>query len=119
MTSRLDFESIATFKLHIVVLDNGFPQMTATSVVTIDVTDVNEAPYDVTINVTAVDEHTEEGLSDTETGSVIGRITILDPDNPLNPEKNNYSLQILRNPSFSTLDCFEVEERGRDETGKL
>ena len=71
-TTALNFETTPAFALTVQVTDNGTPNLSGSATVTINLTDVNEAP---TVNAAtfAVNENSANGAS-------VGTVTVTDPD---------------------------------------
>lgn len=69
----LDFESKAEHNVIVQVTDSGAIRLSAIFVITVDVTDVNDPPRDVSISVNKV-------LEDTEVGKIIAKLDATDDD---------------------------------------
>lgn len=67
-TALLDFEALPTYNLTVTVSDNGNPALSASAAVTVNLTDVNEAPF-LGPHAFAVNENSPQG---TFVGKVIG-----------------------------------------------
>lgn len=78
--SAVDFEANPQFTLQIQVADGGSPSLTATQNVTVNVTDVNEAPSVTAGQTFTVNEHTANS-------TVVGTVVATDPDSTA-PNKN-------------------------------
>ena len=72
--SVLDFESIQSFYLTVAVTDNGVPSMSSSAIITVVLTDINEAPTVLTSQVLTVQEHSPVGTQ-------LGAVQATDPDN--------------------------------------
>src|SRR6185436_1522047 len=71
-SAALNFETTTSFTLNVTVADNGVPVLTDTAVITINVTNVNEAPV--------VDDQTFTVAENTANGTTVGTIVATDPD---------------------------------------
>ena len=71
-SAALDFETTPTFSLTVQVTDNGSPALSGTATVTVNLTNVNEAPV-VTPATFAVAENSANGTA-------VGTVTVTDPD---------------------------------------
>lgn len=69
----MDFESKAEHNVIVQVTDSGAIRLSAIFVITVDVTDVNDHPRDVSISVNKV-------LEDTEVGKIIAKLDATDDD---------------------------------------
>ena len=56
-TTSLDYESLRSYLLTIQVIDNGNPALSGSATVTVNVTDVKEAPTNLTLSKTAIAEN--------------------------------------------------------------
>jgi hypothetical protein len=73
-SSKLDYESQTTsYPLTIAISDDGQPVATSTITATVNISDINEAPKDLTLSSTTVEKHKK--------GAIIGQIMVNDPDN--------------------------------------
>jgi hypothetical protein len=68
----VDFETTPSFSLTVAVTDNGSPPATGTAAITIDLTDVNDAPV--------VDPATFSVAENSATGTPVGTVTFTDQD---------------------------------------
>ncbi|PIB35056.1 hypothetical protein BFP72_06425 [Reichenbachiella sp. 5M10] len=70
---ELDFEAQSSFDLRVRVTDDGLGGLFAEEIITINLTDVNEAPvgYDISSNMSAF----------VENGYVLGALSVTDPEN--------------------------------------
>src|SRR6185436_10126742 len=71
-SALLNFETTTSFTLNVTVTDNGVPVLTDTAVITINVTNVNEAPV--------VNDQTFSVAENTANGTTVGTIVATDPD---------------------------------------
>ncbi|MEE8227986.1 MAG: S8 family serine peptidase, partial [Kiloniellales bacterium] len=71
--AALDFEATPSFALTVQVTDNGTPALSDTATVTVDLTDVNEAPTGITLSNDTVAENFA-------VGGTIGTLSAVDPD---------------------------------------
>lgn len=69
----LDFERQSDYNLTLSVLDNGKPTLTATFVINIQLTDVNDVPRSLSISANKVQE-------DTEIGTIVAKLNAVDDD---------------------------------------
>jgi VCBS repeat-containing protein len=83
--SSVNFEASPTFALQVRVTDGGSPALSATQIVTISVTDVNENPIVPVGQVFSVDENSPAGTT-------VGTVQATDPD--LNPPNNTLTFSI-------------------------
>ncbi|MEM9644331.1 MAG: cadherin domain-containing protein, partial [Planctomycetota bacterium] len=74
---KLDFESVTSYTLEIQVVDSGTPPAAGLGTVTINVTDADELP---TLNNT-----TYTTTEDAAPGTVLGTLTVTDPDSTATP----------------------------------
>lgn len=73
--ANLNFEDVASYTLNVRVRDNAANPASATATMTINLTDVNEAPTALTLSTTAIEED-----ADTDGGLVVGTLALTDPD---------------------------------------
>ncbi len=71
-SAALDFEATPSFALTVEVADNGTPALTDTATVTVNLTDVNEAPTGISLSSTTVAENAA--------GATVGTLSVTDPD---------------------------------------
>jgi VCBS repeat-containing protein len=71
-STALNFETTPSFTLNVTVTDNGTPQLSDTAVMTINLTNVNEAPV--------VNAATFTLAENSPNGTVVGTVTATDPD---------------------------------------
>ena len=71
-SAALNFEGISTYSLDVRVTDNGSPQLFSTAVVTVQLTNVNEAPTVTPATMTVVENPV--------LGNIIGFVVASDPD---------------------------------------
>jgi len=69
--SQLDYKTTPSFALEVEVEDTGF--LTDTATITIDINDVNEAPMDIALDSSDVDENQPAGTT-------VGNLSTSDPD---------------------------------------
>jgi Cadherin domain/RTX calcium-binding nonapeptide repeat (4 copies) len=72
-SSLLNFEATPSFTLNVTVMDNGTPQLSDTAVITVTLTNVNEAP---TVNAAGPFSLAENSAN----GTAVGSVTATDPD---------------------------------------
>ena len=82
-----DYETKSVYTVLINVTDNGVPRASSVSSILVNVINVNEAPTDMMLSRTDIDENSIEG-------SVVANITVIDPDDVLN-KSGNYHTCIL------------------------
>lgn len=73
VTGGLNYEKKKSYNVYIRCLDSGNPPLSVGKTVQIDVTDVNEPPYDITLSNNEVAENA--GIV------TVGRLDTADPDN--------------------------------------
>lgn len=73
LTGDLNYEKKKSYSVHIRCHDSGNPPLSVDKLVQIDVTDVNERPYDITLSNNEVAENA--GIV------TVGRLDTADPDN--------------------------------------
>lgn len=73
LKAAADFETKAKYEINVIATDNGNPALSATKAVTVNVTDVNEAP---TITSAATAAVAENAVATTE----VYKVTATDPD---------------------------------------
>ena len=73
--SFLDFETTPSFPLTVRVQDSGSPAEAGTNTVTVNLTNVNEAPTDLSLSSTSVNENAVSGTT-------VGTFSTTDPDVP-------------------------------------
>ena len=73
VTGGLNYENKKSYHVYIRCFDSGNPPLSVDKIVQIQVTDVNEAPYDITLSNNEVAENT--GIV------TVGRLVTADPDN--------------------------------------
>ena len=71
-SAALNFETTPSFTLNLIVTDNGTPILSDAAVITINLTNVNEAPV--------VDNQTFSVAENTANGTTVGTIVATDPD---------------------------------------
>ncbi|MDQ3955843.1 MAG: Ig-like domain-containing protein [Actinomycetota bacterium] len=69
----VDYETTPSFALTVTVADDGSPLKSDSETVTIDLSNVNEAPTDITLSATSVAENTD-------VGTAVGSFTVTDQD---------------------------------------
>ena len=69
----LDFESTPSFRLSVRVTDNGTPPLSDSASITVNLTNANDAPTDLTLSSTSVAENQASGTT-------VGRLAAIDPD---------------------------------------
>lgn len=72
-SAALDFEKTRKFTLQVLVTDSGGPNLSAAAAVTVNLTNVNEAPTDILLSASAVAENRPAR-------STVGTLSSLDPD---------------------------------------
>ena len=73
VTGGLNYENKKSYRVYIRCFDSGNPPLSVDKIVQIQVTDVNEAPYDITLSNNEVAENA--GIV------TVGRLDTADPDN--------------------------------------
>lgn len=73
VTGGLNYENKKSYRVYIRCFDNGNPPLSVDKIVQIQVADVNEAPYDITLSNNEVAENA--GIV------TVGRLDTADPDN--------------------------------------
>ena len=71
--SALDFEATPTFSLTVQATDNGSPVLSSSATVTVNLTNVNEAPTDIALSNAIVAENLPSGTA-------VGTLSTTDPD---------------------------------------
>jgi hypothetical protein len=73
-SASLDYETIPFYTLKIIAVDSGTPSYNYTGYVNVSIIDVNEQPTNVSLNGSEVNENSPSG-------TVVGTLFVLDPDN--------------------------------------
>jgi Ca2+-binding RTX toxin-like protein len=69
---RLDFESGSTLTLDVTAIDDGNPAQSFTQSLTLNITDVNEAPTEIRL--------LNDRVAENSAGAIVGQLEALDPD---------------------------------------
>ncbi|WP_088891945.1 VCBS domain-containing protein [Leptolyngbya ohadii] len=93
----LNFENPAdkTITLTITATDDGTPANAATQTITVSATDVNEAPFNITLDNLLLNENTPAG-------TLVGRLGAEDPEN------NPIAFTIANNPFYEIVNGTEI-----------
>ncbi|MCI0333452.1 MAG: Ig-like domain-containing protein [Planctomycetes bacterium] len=112
-SAALDFESLSSFALTVAVSDNGSPSRTSLATVTINLTDVNEAPVakDDWYSVSAVQATlvtADQGLlrNDTDPEDNLTVILVSAPANGTLTLEADGSFEFVPGPAFAGTDFF-------------
>ncbi|XP_048583508.1 protocadherin Fat 4 isoform X2 [Nematostella vectensis] len=73
-SANLDFEVARSYQLRVRSTDSGTPPLSVEGTVTITISDVNERPTNISLSASTITENTPPG-------TVIGRLSVIDPDN--------------------------------------
>ncbi|MDB5387490.1 MAG: hypothetical protein JWM11_3136 [Planctomycetaceae bacterium] len=114
-SSVLNFEANPSFQLSVKVTDNGTPALAGSTTITVNLTDVNEAPVvapatfslgensavnTIVGNVTATDPDPDQTLTFSIAGGNVGNAFVINPTTGALTVSNAAALKFATNPSF-------------------
>lgn len=73
-SANLDYEKVTAYQVRLRSTDSGNPPYSTEATITVNISDLNERPTDITLSKNTV-------LENTPPGTVIGSLSIKDPDN--------------------------------------
>ncbi|XP_059161145.1 protocadherin Fat 4-like [Physella acuta] len=103
INKSLDFEKQSVYTVAIKCVDDGEPAASFTKNFTVTVTDINEAPSDITLSNSEVSMTAKDG-------ETVALITVLDPDNDgANTQKQTHTCAVIKDETGS----FKIGQDGK------